>query len=217
MDLYFLFDCIVDQILEGKTDHNLIRGIMYLRKKARKADRQEFSPWISDVFYNLAMINYEAGSGKPIAYLEPFIEDIYGYSRFGQASAIPFFIMLYGKGNNANLRSNILRTIEYYYISDGSENILAMYHMIRNRYYEGIASMLDRESLFGNMNSMSKLMGIAVRARDTQCLKLFAERGFVFSQTDLDYLIKRCGSYVNEQVIPLMKKYDTMEVKGNDE
>lgn len=204
MEMIFLFDSIVDRILEGKIDDILISMIKRLRKKFL---RETFCFNITDALFSLDLINLEAGTKQNEPDLDAFAEYRYGFIGYDEATTVPHFAMLYGKSNIGNIRRNILTHIEHYYRSDGTTNNLEMYHMIKNRFYEGVSAMLDRELIFEDMNSMSKMMGIAVRLKDIECLKLFIERGFDFLQEDKDYLVKKYNSYMNHQVIPLLNEY----------
>ena len=84
-----------------------------------------------------------------------------------------------------------------------------MYHLIKNQFYEGVSARLDKERFFSdNIFSLSKWIAIAIKNKDIKCLKLFLEKNFRLNPKHMQYLIDNYSSYMNEQVLPILKEYD---------
>ncbi len=117
----------------------------------------------------------------------------------------------------AKLYSPAWREKTNQYISDmisynfnGKEEItyLIIYHLIKNRCYELLKKYLDMLKLFELRNRhTASLMGVAVKNKDTDALRLFIERGFCFNENDIEYLKNSDENYFNETVMRELEKH----------
>lgn len=182
MSSLFLFDDVINQILAGTITEWI-------------ADKENYNQLYKlDMFQHnqLQLICLEQGipGAIPVIHHKPLCAPYYPY------------IMLYSKGNTANIRKNVLNEIEYNYLGF---HTYEFYHLIKNQVYDALDAKLEKELLFaGNMYYMSDLMTIAVKNKDIQCLKLFLEKGFRLQGRHRKYLRTICGSYMKEQILPLL-------------
>lgn len=205
MKLFFLFDDIVNQILDGNIDDSFSENIKYIQNEHMARGLFEYH-CIPLMIYSLYIICYETGKSDLMPYSDYVSDD---FSIIFCEDICFRHLMLYSKKNTEKIRRSILDATDYCYIGENSKfNNLEMYHLIKNRFYEGVAQRLEKELLITNsMYSMSKMMGIAVKNKDIECLKLFLKKGFVFRKRDMRFLLDNYGNYMTEQVIPLLKKY----------
>lgn len=200
----FYYDNIVNQILNKKIDNKLINNICNIKKAYSSPWNYN---WIKhyDIPNSLYMICIETGAAELLPH--------FGNRRNWFYTTVYFpYIMLYSGKNIENVHKSILQKTEYHY---EGYCYYEMYHLIKNKFYDGIVQRLDKELLVTNSKrSMSCLMSIAVKNKDIECLKLFLERGFWFSKNDIKYLIGNCESFMNEQVIPLLKEYSNKKINS---
>lgn len=197
MEQLFLFDDIINRILAGTINDWL----------ADRNKKKQLNTLDESRKYELYLICLE----RHISDFNPEMSDNAIYN-----PCYPY-LLLYNEHCSANVRQNILNELEYTYQSLHTYEI---YHLIKNRFYEAIAAKLEKELLIlgdsfigsDSMYYMSSLMCIAAKNKDICCLKLFLEKGFRIREQHLKYLAAKCGDYVNEQIVPLLKEY----VKGRE-
>ena len=183
---FYEFDDIVDMILNYKNDKSMLDKIM---------SRQET---ILDSFYYtdaLRVLCEEAEINNLVFY---FIGYMAHYSYIG----------LYDEKRREKTKLFIRDLLTYNFDGGDDQIYILIYHIMKNKCYELLGMCLDRFMAMGiDSCSTARLMGLAVKLKDTEALRMFLDRGFSLNSHDVSYLKKSDRAYWEETVMRLIKEY----------
>lgn len=183
---FYEFDDIVDMILNYKNDKSMLDKLM---------SRQET---ILDSFYYtdaLRVLCEEAEINNLVFYFIGYM-DHYSY------------IGLYDEKRREKTKLFIRDLLTYNFDGGDDQIYILIYHIMKNKCYELLGMCLDRFIAMGiDSCSTARLMGLAVKLKDTEALRMFLERGFSLNSRDVSYLKKSDEAYWEETVMRLIKEY----------